>query len=67
MKILIIGGNGTIGNKVTSHFAEKNEIIIAGRKRGDFNVDIADSNSIKLMFEKIGNLDAIICIAGEAK
>ena len=31
MKILIIGGNGTIGKRVVSHFQDKNEIIIAGR------------------------------------
>ena len=67
MKILIIGGNGTIGNTVVSHFKEKNEILIAGRTNGDVTVDIADSSSIKSMFEKIGKVDAIICIAGEAK
>lgn len=67
MKILIIGGNGTIGKKVTQHFSEKNEVIIAGRNSGDVLVDIADSNSIEKMFEQTGKLDAIICIAGEAK
>ena len=67
MKILIIGGNGTIGKRVVSHFQESNEIIIAGRTSGDVTVDIADSNSIKSMFDKTGKLDAIICIAGEAK
>lgn len=67
MKILIIGGNGTIGKRVVSHFQEGNEIIIAGRTSGDVTVDIADSNSIKSMFDKTGKLDAIICIAGEAK
>ncbi|WP_430426741.1 short chain dehydrogenase [Maribacter litoralis] len=67
MKILIIGGNGTIGKTVTSHFEEKNEILIAGRTNGDVNVDIADSSSIKSMFDDIGKVDAIICIAGEAK
>lgn len=67
MKILIIGGNGTIGKRVVSHFNEKNEILIAGRTNGDVTVDIADSSSIKSMFEKIGKVDAIICIAGEAK
>lgn len=67
MKILIIGGNGTIGKRVVSHFQEINEIIIAGRTSGDVTVDIADSNSIKSMFDKTGKLDAIICIAGEAK
>ncbi|WP_299716654.1 short chain dehydrogenase [uncultured Tenacibaculum sp.] len=67
MKILIIGGNGTIGKTVVSHFNEKNEILIAGRTNGDVTVDIVDSSSIKSMFEKIGKVDAIICIAGEAK
>lgn len=67
MKILIIGGNGTIGKTVVSHFRENNEIITAGRTNGDVTVDIAESSSIKSMFEIIGNVDAIICIAGEAK
>ncbi|WP_185208152.1 short chain dehydrogenase [Chryseobacterium sp. C3] len=67
MKILIIGGNGTIGKTVAAHFKENNEVVIAGRNSGDVTVDIADSHSIKEMFGKIGKLDAIICIAGEAK
>ena len=67
MKIVIIGGNGTIGNKVVSHFKKENNVLIAGRTSGDFTVDISDSNSIQKMFEKVGKLDAIICIAGEAK
>ena len=67
MKLLIIGGKGTIGKKVSAHFSKKHEIIIAGRSSGDVTVDIADSKSIKAMFESIGKMDAIICIAGEAK
>jgi NADP-dependent 3-hydroxy acid dehydrogenase YdfG len=67
MKLLLIGGNGTIGRKVSAHFSKKQEIIIAGRSSGDVSVDIADSKSIKAMFESIGKIDAILCIAGEAK
>jgi NAD(P)-dependent dehydrogenase (short-subunit alcohol dehydrogenase family) len=67
MKLLIIGGNGTIGKKVVAHFSKKHEIIIAGRTSGDVTVEIADSKSIKAMFESIGTVDAILCIAGEAK
>jgi NAD(P)-dependent dehydrogenase (short-subunit alcohol dehydrogenase family) len=67
MKILIIGGHGTIGNKVSSYFKKIDTVLIAGRKSGDVLVDISDSNSIKEMFTKTGKLDAIICIAGEAK
>lgn len=67
MKILIIGGNGTIGKRVSSYFSSQEEVIIAGRYSGDVTVDITDSQSITAMFEKTGKLDAIICIAGEAK
>lgn len=67
MKLLIIGGKGTIGKKVVAHFSKKHEIIIAGRNSGDVTVDIADSKSIKTMFESIGIVDAILCMAGEAK
>ena len=67
MKLLVIGGNGTIGKKVVAHFSKTHEIIIAGRTSGDVTVDIADSKSIKAMFESIGIVDAILCIAGEAK
>lgn len=67
MKILIIGGNGTIGKRVSSYFSGQEEVIIAGRYSGDVTVDITDSASITAMFEKTGKLDAIICIAGEAK
>ncbi|MBU1565436.1 MAG: short chain dehydrogenase [Proteobacteria bacterium] len=67
MKILIIGGKGTIGKKVSDHFSKKHEVLIGGRNSGDLSVDIADSKSIKAMFESVGNLDAVVCIAGEAK
>ncbi len=67
MKVLIIGGTGTIGKKVSDHFSKKHEIIIAGRSSGDVTVDITDAESIKAMFESIGKIDAIVCIAGEAK
>ncbi len=67
MKILIIGGNGTIGSKVSSYFAKKHEVILAGRNSGDVTCDMADSESVKAMFEKIGTVDAVVCTAGEAK
>ncbi|GAB5528220.1 MAG: short chain dehydrogenase [Roseivirga sp.] len=67
MRILIIGGHGTIGKRVSDYLAQKNEVLVAGRNSGDVTVDITDSSSIKAMFEKTGKLDAIIGIAGEAK
>jgi len=67
MKILIIGGNGTIGKKVSGHFAAKHEVIVAGRSSGDVTVDMTDSQSIQAMFDSVGRVDAVVCIAGEAK
>ncbi len=67
MKILIIGGQGTIGKKVNDHFAKKHEVITGGRNSGDVIVDIVNSKSIEAMFESVGKVDAIVCIAGEAK
>jgi NAD(P)-dependent dehydrogenase (short-subunit alcohol dehydrogenase family) len=67
MKILVIGGNGTIGNKVSERLSQKHEVIVAGRSSGDVTVDFSDSKSIKSMFEKVGNVDAIVAIAGDAK
>lgn len=67
MKILIIGGNGTIGKKVSQRLREKHNIMVAGRNSGNVNVDFANTDSIKAMFNSVGKLDAIVSIAGEAK
>ncbi|WP_435623817.1 short chain dehydrogenase [Flagellimonas sp.] len=67
MKILIIGGSGTIGKKVSAHFQEEHELLIAGRNSGLVHVDISSSASIEALFQKVGKVDAIVCIAGEAK
>jgi len=67
LKILIIGGSGTIGKKVSDYFSKKHEILIGGRNSGDVSVDIANSKSIEAMFQSVGKVDAVVCIAGEAK
>ena len=67
MKILIIGGNGTIGKKVIERLSVKHEVLTAGRNSGDVTVDFSEASSIKSMFESIGKLDAIVTIAGDAK
>lgn len=67
MKILIIGGKGTIGKKVVNFFEEGHEVVTAGRKSGMLQVDMADSNSIRALFEQTGPVDAVIVTAGEAR
>ena len=67
MRILIIGGQGTIGQPVTKHFQNENEVIVAGRSSGEINIDIADTNSIEKGLDRLKKVDAIVCIAGDAK
>lgn len=67
MKILLIGGNGTIGKKVKERLAKEHEVIVAGRSSGDITFNLNNSTSIKTMFEKVGQVDAIVSIAGEVK
>ncbi|QNL48271.1 short chain dehydrogenase [Olivibacter sp. SDN3] len=63
MKILIIGGNGTIGKKVTQRLSANHEVITAGRSSGDIQVDIRSEESIKYLFDSIKTIDACICTA----
>ncbi|GAA4319981.1 short chain dehydrogenase [Pontixanthobacter gangjinensis] len=67
MKILIIGANGTIGKKVSEALSDKHEIIKVGKTSGEIQTDIAEASSIEEMFEKAGKVDAVVCIAGDAK
>ena len=66
MRILVIGGNGTIGKRVVDRLREKHEVVIGGRSAGDVKVDLTDSDSIHTLFQRSGKWDGIVCIAGEA-
>jgi len=65
MKILVIGGEGTIGKKVVSFLSKKHSIITAGRKNGKIYLDLSNKESIKKLFENNVKFDAVISIAGE--
>lgn len=66
MKVLIIGGHGTIGKKVAEEINKRHEVVTAGRSSGDFTVDITSAESIEALFKQINDLDACVCIAGDA-
>ena len=65
MKILIIGGEGTIGKKVVSYLSKNHSIITAGRKNGEIYLDLSKKESIKQLFENNNKFDAVISIAGQ--
>ncbi|MEN1968719.1 short chain dehydrogenase [Lentibacillus sp. N15] len=64
MKILVVGANGTIGKAVVNELKDDAEIIQASRSSSEVQVDMTSTESIKNMFESVGEIDALICTAG---
>jgi NAD(P)-dependent dehydrogenase (short-subunit alcohol dehydrogenase family) len=66
MKIIVIGGEGTLGKAVVSAFGERHEVIVAGRGAGE-QVDIRDRASVKALFRRVGakgKIEAVAVAAG---
>lgn len=64
MKIIIVGGTGTIGKAISTELAKRHTIIAVGHTSGDFQVDIRDSDSIEALYQKIGSFDALVSATG---
>ncbi len=67
MKIVIIGSTGTIGRAVVDALSGNHDIVRVGNRGGDFQVDISSPESIKTLYDTVGNFDALISAAGLAK
>lgn len=64
MRILIVGGSGTVGQAAAKELAKRHEIVRAGRSSGDFTVDVMSEDSVKAMYAKLGQVDAIVTCVG---
>jgi NAD(P)-dependent dehydrogenase (short-subunit alcohol dehydrogenase family) len=64
MKVLIVGAAGTIGQFIVKELAPRHEIIEAGKSSGQYQVDITSQESVRQLFNKTSNVDAIIAVAG---
>ena len=64
MKIIIVGATGNMGKHLASAFEKDHEIIRAGSKSGDIQVDITSPASIENLFKEAGSFDALISTAG---
>ncbi len=66
MRILVVGGEGTVGKAAISGFSKGHEIIRAGRKSGDIHVDVNDETSVNAMFAKLKTVDAVVACTGHS-
>ena len=65
MRIIVIGGAGTIGKAIVATLAERHDVVV-GRRSGTVPVDIQSPDSVRDMFRQVGAFDALVCAAGEA-
>lgn len=64
MKIIIVGASGKIGTEIVKALNHKHEIVRIGAYSGDIQCDYTVPASVKEMFEKIGEFDALISVVG---
>ncbi|WP_410209204.1 short chain dehydrogenase [Aquirhabdus sp.] len=65
MKVIVIGATGTLGKAVSNELAARHDVIEVGKHKGQYQVDLTNSESIKALFEKTGKVDAIIATTGK--
>jgi NAD(P)-dependent dehydrogenase (short-subunit alcohol dehydrogenase family) len=63
MRVLLVGGSGTIGRRLAPELARRHEVVVAGRNSGDVRVDITSADSIENMYREVPGLDAVVGIA----
>ncbi len=65
MKVILVGAEGDIGKAACAELEPRHELIKVGRSSGDIQVDIADERSVQAMYEKTGQVDAVVSTAGD--
>ena len=66
MRILIVGATGTIGQAVVAALQGRNDLILASRSKSHERVDLADGDSIRALYKRVGPIEAVVSVAGEA-
>jgi NAD(P)-dependent dehydrogenase (short-subunit alcohol dehydrogenase family) len=66
MKILVVGATGTIGAAVAQALEPRHEVLRASHARSVLMVDLADPESIRRLYRRVGRVDAVVSAAGQA-
>ena len=65
MKIIIVGATGAVGKTAVDALSARHEVIRVGRTSGDVQMDIEDIDSIRAMYQQVGNVDAVVSAIGQ--
>lgn len=64
-RILLVGATGTLGRAIAVELGARHRILGAGRSSGDLRLDLSDPASIRDALAQVGELDAVVCAAGQ--
>jgi NAD(P)-dependent dehydrogenase (short-subunit alcohol dehydrogenase family) len=67
MRILVVGATGTIGRAVVAALSPRHDVIAVSRSHTAITADLAQPDSIQALYQAIGQVDAVVCAAGDAK
>ncbi|MFC8710112.1 short chain dehydrogenase [Streptomyces sp. NPDC057197] len=66
MRIIVIGATGTIGAAVADELSARHDVVRAAR-RGDVRVDMDDPASLDALFDRVPDVDAVVCCAASGR
>jgi NAD(P)-dependent dehydrogenase (short-subunit alcohol dehydrogenase family) len=66
MRILIVGATGTIGRAIVAALTGRHDLVLASRSTAPEQVDLADPASIRALYARVGQVDAVINASGQA-
>src|SRR5208283_4230628 len=66
MKIIVIGATGTIGGEVARALSLKGHEVVGASRSGGVKVTLDDPASIRALFDKVRDVDAVVSCAGNA-
>ncbi len=66
MIIIVVGATGVIGSEVAKALSSRKHEVVRASRNGEVRVDVTDLDSIRSMFDEIGDVDAVVSCAGDA-
>jgi len=64
MKVIIVGASGRIGREVEKALVERHDLVRVGAHSGDVQCDFTDVESVRAMFDAVGEFDALVAVVG---
>jgi NAD(P)-dependent dehydrogenase (short-subunit alcohol dehydrogenase family) len=62
MRVVVVGGTGTIGGAVCAALEPRHEVVVVAR-RGPVRADVGDPASLDALFARLGPVGAVVCCA----